>query len=270
MFCSRVRSKTSEALAKMFTHLRRLSHSHQATIGLTWRSAMKMYIASAQKQFISWWGRTCRSIASRPPAGWSRPFEESDIIDSGLQESESEQDGSWHPVPILNAKRLSESVINAMLAGARQRANDYKRTLPNFVCLMTTRRLINSNPHGSWKLKDTYSTLLGYVNGREKAMLLEVNGARAGAAEPIPDGASVSGEFGELLGMPFSEKTQANGTWQGAADIAGTSTQVFQFDVAREHSEFQVVARAATVASSGLPGAALHRLEHLRSETTLC
>jgi hypothetical protein len=169
-------------------------------------------------------------------------FEESDIIDSGLQESESEQDGSWHPVPILNAKRLSESVINAMLAGARQRENDYKRTLPNFVCLMTTRRLINSNPHGSWKLKDTYSTLLGYANGREKAMMLEVNGARAGAAEPIPDGASVSGEFGELLGMPLSEKTQANGTWQGAADIAGTSTQIFQFDVAREHSEFQVVA----------------------------
>jgi VWFA-related protein len=177
------------------------------------------------------------------PNGAISALEESDIKNSGLRETESEQDDSWHPLSIPNAPRPSEPELEAMLAGARQHANDYKRMLPNFVCLMTTRRLINPSPRGAWKLKDTYSNLLGYVDGREKTVLLEINGVHAGNDESIPDGASVTGEFGELLGMPFSEKVQTSGTWQAAAEIAGTSTQIFQFDVKRKNSEFQVVAQ---------------------------
>ena len=149
------------------------------------------------------------------------------------------------PVPKLltKARKPTAEEMDIMLRGARERVLDYKRTLPDFVCLMVTRRSFDSSGRGAWKASDAFTNLLGFMGGKEKTVLLEVNGKPVRAQEDAAlDGAKVKGEFGELLSMPFAPESHASILWQGEAELSGRSVHVFRFDVKRAHSEYLVVA----------------------------
>ena len=177
---------------------------------------------------------------------------ESDVAESvwsGEANPESEKHTSFNVAPKLlpNVQRPSDSEIEAILRGTRARVEDYKRTLPNFICMTVTRRFIDPTGRGAWKPTDSRVHMLRYVDGAEATVLLEVNGRRVTTTDDDADGAILKGEFGELLSMVISEKTNAQISWQGQADISGARTQVFRFEVSRAHSAYQV--------STGVSGA---------------
>ncbi len=82
--------------------------------------------------------------------------------ESALKEDDHPETAAYKNFAILpklieNASRPSPSDIQAILSGARERVVDYKRTLPNFVCMRVTRRFVDPAGHGTWKSTDSYT-----------------------------------------------------------------------------------------------------------------
>ena len=75
-----------------------------------------------------------------------------------------------------NAAAMSPAEIDHTLDEARQRALAYATSLPNFLCVETTNRSIDSAGNGKWKHQDSFSELLTYRNHTESRRMIEVNG----------------------------------------------------------------------------------------------
>lgn len=169
--------------------------------------------------------------------------------DAKLEEKEGFEDSEptihlvASPQLLPNAIRPSDAELSSILDGARQRISDYKRRLPNFVCLMATKRFADSSGKGPWKLTDSYTSALRYNGEDETTALLDVNGKRVGRGDQDGfDGASVRGEFGETLSMIFSDRAHAQIDWVGMAPVLGARTHVFRCTGAARNSEYRVVA----------------------------
>ncbi len=222
-------------------------------------------------------------FATVKQGGLSRHAEVSFRLSDGLSEGEAsgnllaEEENpatsffskfSTAPQFIPNAPRPADAELHDILSGARARVDDYKRMLPNFICMRVTKRFVDPTGRGVWKPKDSFVNLLRYVDGQETTSLLEVDGERPSDGE-TPQGAIVKGEFGELLSMVFAEKAKGNPQWQGIAEVRGARTHVFRFTVARPNSVFDIIADTGgpgSVIRRRLSGAGLCGCEHLCRE----
>jgi VWFA-related protein len=147
------------------------------------------------------------------------------------------------PELMPNAVRPGDRELQSILDGVRQRTGEYKRRLPNFVCLMKTKRFVDPSGRAGWKLDDSYTSALRYDGTEESALLLDVNGKRVRRGDQGAfEGASVTGEFGETLGMIFSDRAHAHIEWLGMAQVLGARAHVFKCTVAAQNSEYRVVA----------------------------
>lgn len=144
------------------------------------------------------------------------------------------------PELIDGAKRPTDEEIKTILEGARARALDYKKNLPNFTCLVTNRRFNSKTGTQNWKLKDTITELLRYVNGEEEHQIVAVNGETKGGDQDEVKGLKTRGEFGEFLDAVFSPDAQAEFTWQGRTVIDGKEAHVFAYKVKRAHSIYSM------------------------------
>jgi VWFA-related protein len=142
--------------------------------------------------------------------------------------------------PGAAVEKPSEQVQASMLAGARQRALAYSQSLPNFSCIETTQRSVLKSGTQEWKLKDTLSELVRYVDGQEDRNLIEVNGAPATGDRSSLQGTLSSGEFGHLLKVVFGEKAHATFTWKETAFLDGVRCEVFSSQVDRAHSGYRI------------------------------
>jgi hypothetical protein len=127
-----------------------------------------------------------------------------------------------------------------MLAGARQRALAYSQSLPNFTCIESTQRSVARPGTQEWKLKDTLSELVRYVDGQEDRRLIEINGAAATGDRSSLQGTLSSGEFGHLLKVVFGERAHATFTWKETAFLDGVRCEVFASQVDRKHSGYSI------------------------------
>ena len=166
-----------------------------------------------------------------PDATSAAPTEARNILNSTIS-----------PSLLAGLTRPPDSELDKVLQAARRRASDYQTELPNLICVEQTARSEDATGQEDWKYKDTIVRLLRYVDGEERRDVLQVNGHRALGASV--DGIQITGEFGRLMNMVLSEKSQAQIDWQGMAEIAGTRTHVFRFRVAQEHSGWQLAANA--------------------------
>ena len=143
---------------------------------------------------------------------------------------------------IPGAPSPRDDEIRSIISGAGERVLDYKHMLPNFLCIKITRRSVDASGRGLWKSADSFTNLLRYANGKESTVLLDIDGRRAGESDSGRiEGATLSGEFGELLNMVFSQ-VQTNPVWLGMAEIHGARTHVFRFNVNAARSTYQVIA----------------------------
>jgi hypothetical protein len=142
--------------------------------------------------------------------------------------------------PDAAVEKPSEQVQADMLAGARQRALAYTQSLPNFTCIETTQRSVQRPGAPEWKLKDTLSELVRYVDGQEDRNLIEVNGAPASGDRSSLQGTLSSGEFGHLLKVVFGAKANAAFAWKETAFLEGVRCEVFTTQADRAHSGYRV------------------------------
>jgi VWFA-related protein len=134
----------------------------------------------------------------------------------------------------------SAEELQAIVAGARKRAIDYSKSLPNFVCVEVTNRSVDPAGNGKWKRRDSLAELLRYHDNQESRTTLEVNGQRSSLkrTEMNTSWPLSVGEFGAMLNLVFQPSSKTEFEWKEAAtreDRSGT-VQVLSYRVKGENA----------------------------------
>lgn len=145
--------------------------------------------------------------------------------------------GRFTPAPASNPP--SEAFRNALLNGARERANSYLASLVNFKCIEMTDRYVDHKGNGKAK-HDKIAELLTYENHEESRQVLEVNGAPGNAQQVDMTGARLEGAFGGVLQIVFDPQSVAQFEWQQRGALDGAAVDVFSYRVDTQHSHFSV------------------------------
>lgn len=130
----------------------------------------------------------------------------------------------------------------ALIETVRQRATQYTRDLPNFVCRQENVR--ERDPSGTrtqWKTVDTVVEQLTYFDHKEKYEVVSINGKPApGKTHDQLGNLKTSGEFGSSLNVLFKPKARAEFEWARQDAIGGRPVQVIAFRVAQQFSDQQL------------------------------
>ncbi len=122
---------------------------------------------------------------------------------------------------------------------ARQATATFTEKLPNYVCKEYMTRFASSSEPADWKPLDVLSTDIVYEGGRESYRDITVNGKPRKAMDQT-GGAYSTGEFGTMLLDLFAPWTAADFHLRRAAWTAGVETKVYDFEVDRAHSHWNV------------------------------
>ena len=133
-----------------------------------------------------------------------------------------------------------------LLEKARENTLSFTEGLPNYVCQQfTTRYLSQAHRAADWKAQDVVSAEVVYLDGKETYRNVVVNGRKGG--DPEKNGAWSTGEFGTLLRDLFDGSTSAHFHFARDARLGSHSAKMFDFEVTRQHSHWQILASAQTV-----------------------
>ncbi len=140
---------------------------------------------------------------------------------------------------------------STILDRVRSYATNYTASLPNFVCVQDTHRMIAEAKGKPWKPIDEITQKLNFVSGRESYDLISQDQPKKRVRTPL---SVVSrGEFGTLMRMVLVKDT-ANFGWLGWDAIQGQKVAIFAYRVPSNRSSMRIEGnqRAATVAFHGL------------------
>lgn len=167
------------------------------------------------------------------PNSISAPSEELSSVTSRLQNESGPHSLVITSLPPGSVPPPSAEELDAIIESARKHALTYSKSLPNFVCLETTSRSVDSSGDGSWKHRDTLAELLRYVDSKETRTMVEINGQKSSATREDlnPDWAISAGEFGSLLNLIFASNSKAEFQWKEAATLGSSTVQVLNYEV---------------------------------------
>jgi hypothetical protein len=136
---------------------------------------------------------------------------------------------------------------DALIEKAREAAESFTETLPNYVCQQFTARFVNTSHITNWQPQDVVSTEVVYENGKESYRNLAVNGKPVKKSMEELGGAWSKGEFGTLLIDLFSPATAAQFRYRRETSIAGMAAAMYDYQVERENSHWRILAAAQMV-----------------------
>jgi len=127
-------------------------------------------------------------------------------------------------------------------------ASTYIHSLPNFLCVETTRffqsgkagKNFREGDRGSWRLDQTVTEELRYHGGAEEYQTQKVDDKPSHIPIRQLRSSFSRGEFGTVLGMTFEPASAARLDWDHWETIDHRRLTVFRFDVDRAHSLFRV------------------------------
>jgi hypothetical protein len=133
-----------------------------------------------------------------------------------------------------------------ILADATDYAFNHERSLPNFLCIQTTRRFQDYQSPGSqsddnWRPLDIIVERLAYFEHHEDYKVMEINGAPSSVPHNKLGGASSSGEFGSVMKGIFAPETATDFAWQTWFTLRGRKMHVYAYHVAAAKSDYHVV-----------------------------
>ena len=124
-----------------------------------------------------------------------------------------------------------------ILQAMHQYADQYVSSLPNFLCMQTTRQMEGGLRAKKLKPGDTLVYSLRFNEGGEKRTLERVNGKSvADAPKRWKAPLTSEGEFGILLSQVLGKESGASFTWSRWDSIGGKRLAVFDYEVDRAHS----------------------------------
>ena len=136
---------------------------------------------------------------------------------------------------IEGAPKPEEAELQRILTAARERANDYRENLPNFVCTRTTTKF-SKKKDADWSAAASATDLMQYVEGEERTQMLS---SRQVANMPsVMKKLDLFGELGGVLGLVFNEAHNARIEWKGMSELKGARVHVFEYRVERKNSGY--------------------------------
>src|SRR5665213_178034 len=145
------------------------------------------------------------------------------------------------PPPPVVIPPPSPAELKEILAEITEKALDYTKSLPNFICAQVTTRSFDPSGTESWHQEDKIQEQLSYVDGKEDYKVVLVNNL------PVTNmkheqlgGVTSSGEFGTMLYQIFTPGTQTQFAWERWATLRGKRMYVYSFRVAQDHSDYSI------------------------------
>jgi hypothetical protein len=117
----------------------------------------------------------------------------------------------------------------------KEYALNYTKSLPNYMCVQTTRRHIEATTRGYQSYGDEVRELLTFFDNKESYKVEMINGKSVTHIEHNQLGGVVSsGEFGSMLKHIFDPDTGTTFDWDHWATLRGKRVYVFSFNVPQE------------------------------------
>jgi VWFA-related protein len=208
--------------------------------------------------------------ANTPDSAGQAQKDDAEITTSGLQPPETDGHTGHRLVitslPAGTVPPPSADELETIVAGARKRALDYSKSLPNFICVEVTNRSVDQSGNGNWKHRDSLAELLTYHDNQESRTTLEVNGKRSSLkrAEMNSSWPTSVGEFGALLNLVFAPSSKTQFEWKEAGTIGDGSgaLQVLSYRVAPENATLDLSESNNTI------GVGFHGLVYIDATTS--
>jgi hypothetical protein len=145
--------------------------------------------------------------------------------------------------PIVN-RPIDET--DQLIRRATDAALDFTESLPAYVCQEMMSRYQSETRPARFNALDVLTMNLVYENGKEDYRDLAINGKRSDKTLQESGGAWSTGEFGTVLIDLFAPATGANFQFQRESRIGGVPAKLYDFDVKRENSHWDVHAMSQT------------------------
>ena len=116
------------------------------------------------------------------------------------------------------------------LAAMKEYALNYTRSLPNYLCVQTTRRHIDPTVPGYRPYGDVVQEQLTFFDGKEtyKVQMVDSKSVANMSHEQL-GGVVSSGEFGTMLAHIFDPESQAEFDWERWTTLRGHRMYVFAY-----------------------------------------
>ncbi|SPF56335.1 conserved exported hypothetical protein [Candidatus Sulfopaludibacter sp. SbA4] len=147
---------------------------------------------------------------------------------AGLPAAAAPPKAASAPIPPPDPAELQQ-----ILAAIRENALNYTQSLPNYICTQLTKRHVDPTGTESWRVADTITEQLSYVDQKEIYKVVMVNDhlVANNVGHDQLGGASSSGEFASILRTIFDPGTQTEFGWERWTTWGGKRTYVFHFRV---------------------------------------
>jgi hypothetical protein len=142
--------------------------------------------------------------------------------------------------PLPPPKPPSAKEQEEILADMREYALNYTMSLPNYVCVQTTRSKIDpiDKPHGIRYSANGYvaQELLAFYDHKEKYTVEMFNGKSVAnmTHDQLP-GVRSSGEFGTMMHSIFDPESGAEFAWENWHTLRGKRMYAFSYRIDKEH-----------------------------------
>lgn len=131
-----------------------------------------------------------------------------------------------------------------LLEKARERAMEYTKSLPAFICLQVTQRYGNLQGQEKQSKLDEINAKLSFnEEHHEDYKVISVNGRMVDEKHSSMmevGGAISTGEFGSLLTSVFDPLVHAKFEWLRQANLRGHATEVYGYTVRKEMSQWHL------------------------------
>lgn len=132
------------------------------------------------------------------------------------------------------------TVLDSDVEEAREAANAFSATLPNYVVEQVTTRYTSNTQPPQWHAMDVVAAEVAYVDGKEEYRNITINGRPA--QRPVEKTGSWStGEFGTTLEDILSPATNASFKRLGEQNIGNRMVVVYEFSVKQPNSHWTIV-----------------------------
>jgi hypothetical protein len=159
----------------------------------------------------------------------------------------AEREAASAPAPVPSAiavaapaVRIDEPMEDPQIAKAREAAQEFTASLPNYLVRQHTTRYWSDTAKVEWRPLDVLSLTVVYENGKESYRNVRVNSKLTSKPLEALSGTVSQGEFGSTLADLLSSSTNAEFRRRGTTQVGGHSAWRFDFKVELTNSHWTI------------------------------
>jgi hypothetical protein len=127
-----------------------------------------------------------------------------------------------------------------ILEKARGWALQYTGSLPNFICIESVRRYVDSKGLTLWEPRDVLTLAVAFSEKGEQYKVLTINDRPTRKTFNDVGGYKSGGEFGSLLRQIFGPESAAQFQWERWSNLRGRPAHVFSYRIEQARSKYHM------------------------------